>query len=375
MTDSLQSGDPRAGAKAQNGKGSMGPMVQQLMMNPGNFMQLLGLFFLAFTNPEALRNGGLEKGLANLLGFDNPDAMNQWRENAGGNFLKSLKTAHWDRIDESRVQQEYHKYAHLADSGNPLLELIGEHESAGDYNRAYGRGIVRPEIGGKSVTECTIAEVRQWQRDYVASGSASSAVGKYQIIQKTMDGLVNELAAEDGVSRQEFMASNLFDAAMQDRMAVKLLERRGFAKYIDGQMSERDFMRGLSQEWASLPKDGSGVSYYAGDGLNAAGARPEEVLGAMRASRDRPKEEVHIAANSEGDNRLTANFARADAADKPLAAPAEPDSRNGLPGSWDIAQAATTPLEKPVIPDPSPVPTLSPQEPALLSPASPAALA
>ena len=217
--------------------------TQMMMNNPMVFMQLLGLLFLAFTDPEDL-DDGMREQLADLLGFEDSEAMGQWRENAGGSFANALGSANWSGIDEARIQQEYHKYAALADSGNPLLELIGQKEAGGDYNVAYGGD--NPLINGKPATESTIAEVRQWQREFVAGGSASSAIGKYQIIQKTMDGLIDELAAEDGVSRQEFMESNLFDEAMQDRMAVQLLERRGLDQYIEGSMPERDFLNELS---------------------------------------------------------------------------------------------------------------------------------
>jgi hypothetical protein len=46
------------------------------------------------------------------------------------------------------------------------------------------------------------------------------------------------------------------------------------------------FMRNLSMEWASFPKDMSGVSYYAGDRLNAARVSPQTVLGQLRTIRE-----------------------------------------------------------------------------------------
>ncbi len=311
--------------------------THMMMSNPMVFMQLLGLFLLAFTDPENM-DEGMREQLSGLLGFDDVDAMDQWRENAGGSFTKALGSANWSGVDEDRVQQEYHKYAALADSGNPLLELIGQKEAGGDYNKAYGGS--NPLINGKPATESTIAEVRQWQREFVAGGSASSAIGKYQIIQKTMDGLIYELAAEDGVSRQEFMADNLFDEAMQDRMAVQLLERRGLDKYVEGSMSERDFLNELSKEWASLPYQ-NGRSYYDGDGLNASGVDRVTVTAAARVAKDQANGKIPARGTDGDDESVQVADAKAEAE-----AEAEAEGRT-LQGSFVEANAAEEPLEKP----------------------------
>lgn len=133
-------------------------------------------------------------------------------------------------------------------SGLSLLDMIAKHESGGDYNIVY-------KGGRHDLTHMTINDVRKLQRG-LAKRLGSSAAGKYQIMGYTMDGLIKEM----GLTGNE-----IFDEAMQDRMAVQLLNRRGYKEYLKGEITAKQFVKNLSMEWASLPKDESGRSYYAGD--------------------------------------------------------------------------------------------------------------
>ena len=150
----------------------------------------------------------------------------------------------------------------------PLLDLIAQAESKGNYNAYFGDAS-NAEV---KFTEMTIAEVLDWQKTFVAQGNASSAVGRYQIINTTLAGLVREL---------DLQGSELFDEAMQDRLALVLLERRGLVAYINGRIDAKQFAAELAKEWAGLPRilgDTPEKSYYAGDGLNAALVGVDEVL-------------------------------------------------------------------------------------------------
>ena len=159
-----------------------------------------------------------------------------------------------------------------------LLDVIARYESGGDYNIVYGGSRIQPP---RPITQMTVQEVRNWQDQSVAAGSKSSAVGKYQIIRKTMD----QIIAGGALRRSE-----LFGPAAQDRAAMFLLNRRGLSQYQNGQISETTFAQRLSQEWASLPaatqdRNGNpaqGQSYYAGDGLNRAHIDLQSVLSAIR---------------------------------------------------------------------------------------------
>lgn len=143
-----------------------------------------------------------------------------------------------------------------------ILDLIAKHESGGMYNRVYGAGFKTQPL-----TSWTINEVLAWQ-----SKQKLTASGKYQIIRATLLGLVKEM---------KLSGRELFDENMQDRMALHLLNRRGFQKFLDGKISIDRMALNLSKEWASFPRDESNKSYYAGDGLNRALVSYSEVLHAL----------------------------------------------------------------------------------------------
>lgn len=145
-------------------------------------------------------------------------------------------------------------------SYRPLLRVIADAESAGNYNAYFGNS------GNTDVkfTDMTIAEVLAWQSKYIAEGSASSAVGRYQFLNTTLQ----HIAQEKGVSMDE-----KFDEDMQDSLAIALLERRGSERYVNQRVTRDEFAAELAKEWASLPKVAGAdaqQSYYAGDGLNHA---------------------------------------------------------------------------------------------------------
>ncbi len=86
--------------------------------------------------------------------------------------------------------------------------------------------------------------------------------------------------------------AQVFEPALQDRLGLHLLDRRGFASFVSGAISVTEFGRRLAMEWASLPvlaeTDGDrrrvkrGQSYYAGDGLNKALVKPDELEAVLR---------------------------------------------------------------------------------------------
>ena len=153
-----------------------------------------------------------------------------------------------------------------------LLNTIAEGESNGNYN-AYFANSANSSL---KLTDMTIAEVLQWQTDYVQAGNASNAAGRYQIIQPTLEGLVKEL---------HIHPSTKFDEAMQDKMAITLMERRGSIDFAEAKISSEQFVANLAKEWAALPAilgDSPTESFYAGDGLNEARIPVETILQAVR---------------------------------------------------------------------------------------------
>ena len=267
--------------------------------------QLLAFLFMGFVggyNPDDPSTSNTSNTFARILGFDgnNDDYKNFWHNNVEGGNESWKQNYDFSKFD-------------FSGSKNALLDLIGKHESHGDYNIVYG---------GKHVnlTDMTVDQVLQWQRNYVNQGSPSSAAGKYQFIRGTLSSLKREL---------HLTGNEKFTPELQDRLATALLERRGYSDYLSGKISATKFMNNLSKEWASLPKDHTGRSYYEGDGLNKALTSPQAVMAALSAVKtqhDNPTPDTRLAnvaptdrtsiahktdpGNSVGTNgaRLTATF-------------------------------------------------------------------
>jgi hypothetical protein len=160
---------------------------------------------------------------------------------------------------------------------NPLLDLIGRAEAGGNYNAYYAHA--RNEDSPK-LTAMTMKSVRTWQDNYIRQGSKSSAVGKYQIIRKTFDAIMKATSIP---------VTALFSEETQDTMCMFLLRKRGYNKFINGDIMAEEFANELCKEWASLPVIGGekhGRSYYAGDGLNKALVKPEEILKVLGSLRN-----------------------------------------------------------------------------------------
>lgn len=148
-----------------------------------------------------------------------------------------------------------------------LIRLIVQHEAGGNYNAVYGNGRNK-----RPLSAFTLNQVLSMQVAARARGAASTAIGGPQFIYKTLRSLKRDL----GLTGNE-----KFTPALQDRLAMQLLRRRGWDDFVAGRISKRQFALRLSQEWASLANPNTGRSYYAGDGLNAASARPSEVYAAL----------------------------------------------------------------------------------------------
>lgn len=143
---------------------------------------------------------------------------------------------------------------------------IGESGKAG-YDADY-----RNNDHFGDLSQFTFDTVRDMGRRQVSvKQEASSAIGGYQFLTKTLDSLKSTL---------NLTGTEKFTHELQDDLAVALMIRRGLMKYRAVSMNLISFGNSLAQEWASLPVLSSingahravkrGMSYYAGDGLNAA---------------------------------------------------------------------------------------------------------
>lgn len=152
-----------------------------------------------------------------------------------------------------------------------LLDLVSKAESKGNYNAYFGNA----NNLSINFTAMSIADVMKWQSDYVRQGNASSAVGKYQIISTTLEKLVDQLDID---------TKRPFNQAIQDRMAIALIEHRGSNDYVNNELTREEFAANLAKEWAALPRvigENPNDSYYVSDGLNKSLVSVEEVLNAI----------------------------------------------------------------------------------------------
>lgn len=167
-----------------------------------------------------------------------------------------------------------------------LLAFIRKGEAPKGYGQIYGgaKGVGR--VSAIDVSIMPINSVLALQKKMLDAGSASTACGGYQFLRKTLLATI----AQMGLTGKEVWTPEL-----QDRMAVHLMEGRGLGRYMAGKISAEDFCNNLAKEWASLPvvtaivgahrKLYPGLSYYAGDGLNAALHDPAPFLALVKALR------------------------------------------------------------------------------------------
>lgn len=185
-----------------------------------------------------------------------------------------------------------------ATAAGPLLALIRKTETRHADAKAYLTIIGHEEKRlAKPLTSMTVDEVLAAQLVWVKQWEQpSGAAGAYQIIRKTLLGLKKAL----GLTGRE-----KFDPALQDRMAMKLLEMRGLGKFLAGGWSIQTFGNSLAKEWASFPVFtrikgargkmlSPGQTFYAGDGINKALVSTAEVakaLEAIKGASDAPEPE------------------------------------------------------------------------------------
>jgi hypothetical protein len=148
-----------------------------------------------------------------------------------------------------------------------LRNLLRDGEGAG-YDTVSDFTIIAPPA---RLSDMTLDEIDAWQLANQQGGANSTAAGGYQIIRDTMLGLRAKLGLN---------GSEKFTTEMQDRMADTLLEEAGLSRFRSGDLDADTFADNLAGVWAALPM-ASGLSRYAGDGLNAAQVARETVMGVL----------------------------------------------------------------------------------------------
>lgn len=158
----------------------------------------------------------------------------------------------------------------------PMLNLLGKTEGTdrGDgYNETLAYGAFTN--GDVDLEHMTLDQVDKLQTDMLShpdNTMNSSAVGRYQVIRTTLRGLRQEMGLDPDA---------LYDKAMQDKIAMHLLERRGLSRWQAGEMSDAEFMDSLAKEWASLPTR-TGKGNYKGQRAGVGVTGMLDTLGQVR---------------------------------------------------------------------------------------------
>jgi hypothetical protein len=139
-----------------------------------------------------------------------------------------------------------------------LQQILGKAESPDYITLAGGRKV-------RELKNMTVAEI--------GKQFGNKAAGRYQIQRNTAISVLKEAGLDPAKYR--------FDEAGQERLYDLLLNRRGYKEYRAGKISKEEFATRLSMEWAGLPKDISGKSYYEGVGSNKAHIPWGDVLRAL----------------------------------------------------------------------------------------------
>jgi len=153
----------------------------------------------------------------------------------------------------------------LSAAERALLDRIALGEGTSDEkarSRNFASGYDVPLAYGayaapdKPLTQMTLDELDRLQTAMLRhpdNTSTSSASGKYQFTRTTM----RDLRRQMGLKGDE-----LFSPELQERLAMRLLRRRGYERFLAGKISQDEFQDELSQEWASVARPSTGKSYH-----------------------------------------------------------------------------------------------------------------
>ncbi|MFT4027196.1 MAG: hypothetical protein QM676_10395 [Novosphingobium sp.] len=148
------------------------------------------------------------------------------------------------------------------------------HGYASSYDVPFNYG--RFARQSKPLTQMTLREIDELQTrilNHPDKKHDSTPVGKYQFVRKTLRELKTKLQLHDDV---------IFDANLQDRLAMTKLEERGLNKYVDGKISEYEFQKELADEWASIAAPNTGRPAKAGQHLGTTTTQISPLIRALR---------------------------------------------------------------------------------------------
>lgn len=172
----------------------------------------------------------------------------------------------------------------------PLLDLIAGKESGGNYEAMY------PSTTLPGATKMIIAEVAR---------RATGAVGKYQQLPQYLVGR----AKAAGLNPDK----DLYSPENQEKIIINVnIRGRGGDKWLKGEISDEQFMQGLSQEFASLP-NAQGQFYYPGQ---RSAMTPEKVKAALSKVKKGGYSQQELASSESGAGTLGSKQGNLDVAQK-----------------------------------------------------------
>ena len=120
----------------------------------------------------------------------------------------------------------------------------------------------------KPPSRMTLNEIFAW---IAATPGQNHAIGRYQIVPKTLASLTRRLGLPGGT---------IYSPKLQDRLADVLLSDAGMGEFLAGTLPRKAFMENAAAIWAGLPAS-NGRSVYQGIAGNAAGMSWDSYLRRM----------------------------------------------------------------------------------------------
>jgi hypothetical protein len=117
-----------------------------------------------------------------------------------------------------------------------LMETIYDLESNTDYNKWNLKARNKPKT---PLTSMTVREIMNYQKD-----DDGPAAGAGQIKHDTLEYLI-----DNGY----ISSSDVFSPEVQDKAVIRLLDRRGFVSWFNGETPTEEFGSDMAKEFASLP--------------------------------------------------------------------------------------------------------------------------
>ena len=139
-----------------------------------------------------------------------------------------------------------------------ILDFIAQYESRGQYDVRNGMS------RDPRILDMTINEVLRYQNNWRSwPDSASSAIGRYQYTQGTLEWMSGLM----GVNR----STQKFDEDYQDELCIYDLRYRcDLDDWLDGRLDNESFINKISEVWAAIPNS-SNQSTYRGVANNRRG--------------------------------------------------------------------------------------------------------